>query len=268
MTRLRFVTFNIAHGRGLNPIQGTTSRRKIRANLLKIARLLHELNPDVVALQEIDENSRWAGSFDHLEFLREFGGFPHSVFGINTRRQGLLTLSYGNALLSKHPITTSENIAFGTRTVGEKGFLFAEIAVEGRCVPVINLHLHYRSRVQRFKQLDRLLAYVWDKHRLRDGVWSQPPIICGDFNTPDKAGDVTSSLLSHLHDYADYALYPREGNTFPSPLPGRRLDFVFLPPECRVVEAEIVRTFLSDHRPVVVDVELGVAGPVAARPAD
>src|SRR5690606_14827921 len=118
MPRVRIVTYNIAHGRGLAPIQGMTSRRRIRATLLKIAGLLADLNPDIVALQEIDENSRWAGNFNHLEFLREFGGFEHSVFGINNRRSGLLNLSYGNAFLSRHPITEWENIAFGQSQVG------------------------------------------------------------------------------------------------------------------------------------------------------
>ena len=67
MVRLRLVTFNIAHGRGLNPVQGTTSARKLRVNLRRIAALLARLAPDIVALQEIDERSRWAGNFDHLD---------------------------------------------------------------------------------------------------------------------------------------------------------------------------------------------------------
>ena len=61
MPRLRLVTFNIAHGRGLNPIQGMTSPRRLRLNLRRISELLGRLEPDVVALQEIDERSRWAG---------------------------------------------------------------------------------------------------------------------------------------------------------------------------------------------------------------
>jgi hypothetical protein len=37
--------------------------------LLKIARLIQSLAVNVVALQEIAENSRWNGSFDHLVSL-------------------------------------------------------------------------------------------------------------------------------------------------------------------------------------------------------
>jgi endonuclease/exonuclease/phosphatase family metal-dependent hydrolase len=86
MPRLRLLTFIIAHGRGLNPIQGLTSAQKLRNNLRKIAKLIERLQPDIVALQEIDECSRWAGNFDHLEYLRLHAGFSHAVFGINTRR--------------------------------------------------------------------------------------------------------------------------------------------------------------------------------------
>lgn len=256
MPRVRIVTYNIAHGRGLSPIQGMTTRRRIRATLLKISRLLADLKPDIVALQEIDENSRWAGNFDHLEFLREFGGFEHGVFGINNRREGLLNLSYGNAILSRHPITEWENIAFGQSKVGEKGFLFAEINLNNRRIPVANMHLHYRSRMHRFAQVDRFLAYLRDKQRDRRTHWAVPPIVCGDLNNTHHASDATATLLSHLHDYDDYSLHPREGRSFPSPLPSRLLDFVYLPPGARNAKSHVVRSFLSDHRPVVVDFDV------------
>src|SRR6218665_1440445 len=115
MARLRLITFNIAHGRGLNPIQGLTSPRKLRLNLRRIAGLLEQLAPDVVALQETDERSRWAGNFDHLDYLRVHTPFPHSVFAINTRRTGLLNLSYGNAVLSRPTIRSAETVVFGQR---------------------------------------------------------------------------------------------------------------------------------------------------------
>jgi endonuclease/exonuclease/phosphatase family metal-dependent hydrolase len=256
MPRVRIVTFNIAHGRGLAPLQGMTTRRRIRSTLLKIARLLAELQPDIVALQEIDENSRWAGNFDQLEFLREFGGFDHAVFGINNRRAGLINLSYGNAILSRHRITESENIAFGRSQVGEKGFLFAEIDVHGRRLPVANMHLHYRSRRHRFAQVDRFLAYLRDKQRDRRHHWALSPIVCGDLNNTRASSDATATLLSHLHDYGDYTLHPLTGRTFPSPLPSRTLDFIFLPPGAKHARSQVLRCHLSDHRPVVADFEV------------
>jgi len=264
MQRVRLLTFNIAHARGLNPIQGLTSQRKLRLNLRRIARLLDQLKPDIVGLQEIDECSRWAGNFDHLDYLRLHAGYPHAVFGINTRRKGLLNLSYGNAFLSRHPILATENVVFGQRSVGEKGFLFAEFEVAGRLVPVVNLHLHFSSREHRIRQLGRLLAWLREKQRGRHAHWHVPPIICGDFNNPGTSADATAALLSHLSDYHDYSLHPVKGRTFPSPLPSRTLDFVFLPPACLRARCEVVRTFVSDHRPVLVDFVLAKPEPAAA----
>jgi endonuclease/exonuclease/phosphatase family metal-dependent hydrolase len=192
-----------------------------------------------------------------LDYLREFADFPYSVFGINNRRAGLLNLSYGNALLSRYPIAVSENIVFGRSRIGEKGFLFAEIEAGGLRVPLVNLHFHYRSRVHRLVQLDRLLAYLRVKQRLRSTHWAVSPIVCGDFNTPGTSSDATSSLLSHLCDFGDYVLHPQTGRSFPSPLPTRLLDFVFLPPGCRMIHSEVVKSMLSDHRPVLVDFEVG-----------
>lgn len=251
--RLRLITFNIAHGRGLTPIQGITSSRKLRLNLRRIAGLLGENRADLVALQEVDECSVWAGSFDHLDYLRAHAGFPHAAFGINNRRSGLVNLCYGNAILSRFPIAETETIVFGKRKLGEKGFLFAEIDVGGRVVPVVNLHLHFSSRRKRLLQLDMLVNWLRQKERERGWAWTIPPVVCGDFNTSDKGDDATAALLSHLNDYGDYCLHPYMGRTFPSPLPRRALDFVFVPPGCRAVRSEVIRSFLSDHRPVLVE---------------
>jgi len=115
-------------------------------NLRRIAGLLGRLGADLVALQEIDECSVWSGSFDHLDYLRTHAGFPHAAFGISNRRAGLFNLSYGNAILSRFPIIETETIAFGKRRLGEKGFLFAEISVGGRIVPVVNLLLRLEPK--------------------------------------------------------------------------------------------------------------------------
>jgi endonuclease/exonuclease/phosphatase family metal-dependent hydrolase len=253
MPRLRLVTFNIAHARGLTLIQGLTSQRKLRVNLRKIAGLLDRLAPDVVALQEIDERSRWAGNFDHLDYLRVHTRFPHSVFGINNRRTGLLNLSYGNAVLARHPIRSAETVVFGQGKLGEKGFIYIELDVAGRCLPMVNLHLHFGSRGQRLRQLELLLGWLREKHRMHADRWEVPPIICGDFNNPGDRDDATASLLSHLSDYCDYAMHPIAGLTYPSVLPRRALDFVFLPAGCMKVRSEVVRSMLSDHRPVLVE---------------
>ncbi len=123
-------------------------------------------------------------------------------------------------------------------------------------MPLVNLHLHHRSRAQRLKQLDLLTAWLREKHKLHGKLWSMPPIVCGDFNNAHLRVDATASLLRHLAPYGAYTLHPQTGRTFPSVLPARTLDYIFLPPQCGRVRCEIVRSFASDHLPVLVEFEL------------
>ena len=255
--RLRIVTWNIAHGRGLRPIQGFQTKRSMQAHLRRIATLLAKLDADVVALQEIDQDSSWAGNFDHLAYLREHAGYGHALHGVTTRREGIFKLCYGNAFLSRHALEEGEAVAFGKRTLGEKGFLFAEIDVAGKRVPLINLHLHYRSRQARLDQVGQVFRYLAQRHNARSPYWSVPPLVCGDFNTSGKASDAAAGLLAELDYFGSYGLHPRDGKTFPSPLPTRLLDFVLVPAELRVDRCEIVRSWLSDHRPVLAEIALG-----------
>ena len=254
MPRLRLVTYNIAHGRGLRPIQGLQTKRSMQSHLRRIAALLVKLDADVVALQEIDQDSSWAGNFDHLEYLRQHAGYAHSLHGVTTRREGVFNLCYGNAFLSRHALEEGEAVVFGQRTVGEKGFLFAEISPHGRRIPLINLHLHYRSRKARLEQVGQVFRYLEKQHNARAPFWNVPPVVCGDFNTSGKASDATAGLLAELEHFGPYALHPQKGRTFPSPLPTRLLDFVLVPSALRVTSSEVARTWLSDHRPVVVEI--------------
>ncbi len=253
MRRFRLVTLNIAHGRGLNPIQGTSSAERLRHNLRRIAALLRRIKPDFVALQEIDQRSAWAGNFDQLDYLLDHTDLTYSVFGVHNRREGRINLAYGNAILSRYPIVSSETVAFGNQAVGEKGFVFAEIDIPGGHLPIVNLHLHYRSRAKRFDQLRQLIEFLQQKRDDHAAEWDMLPIVCGDFNTPESKADVTAALRDHLESLAEYTLHPRRGRTFPSILPVRLLDFVYLPPRALRARSRVLRSLVSDHRPVLVD---------------
>ncbi len=256
MARLRLVTFNIAHGRGLSLYQGFHTARGIHANLARIGKLLAESGADVVALQEVDEDSHWNKRINLLHELQRESGFPHAYLGVTNRREGRKPLAYGNAILSRHPVRFWENNPFGTATLGEKGFLYAEVDVGGQALPLVNLHLDFRSRARRIRQVEQVVEYLRQRpHPNHHCPRLLAPVICGDFNTHShRVGDAARHLFEALLHHGQYEIFPPpRARTFPAHLPSRALDFILLPQPYRALRCEVLKCYLSDHRPVLLE---------------
>ena len=256
---LRVLTLNIAHGRGLSTYQGFHSARGIERSLKRVAHLLNQVGADIVALQEVDEDSHWNRRIHLLDSLRAQTEYEHAYLGVHNRRSGKLPLAYGNGLLSRFPIVHAEHTAFGRASLGEKGFMCAELETPQGILPVVNLHLDFRSRVRRIEQVERLIQFLDDKKYTAEGTPHLSPIVCGDFNSGSgKLGDAVRHLFSYLQDQCEYTLRPtgRGSRTFPSLLPVHGLDFIFVPPSYKVRSSEVLRSYVSDHRPVLIELEI------------
>lgn len=255
--QLRLLTLNIAHGRGLSTYQGFHRARGIERNLLRVARLLKREAADVVALQEVDEDSHWNQRIHLLDFLKAEACYPHSHLGVHNRRGGRLPLAYGNGLLSHFPIEHADHQAFGSAEIGEKGFLYTELTLPAGHLPIVNLHLDYKSRLRRIEQIERLIVFLEERHAQKGDEGYLSPVVCGDFNSRSgKPNDAVAHLFKYLEDRCAYQIYPKNGRTFPSLLPIHGLDFILVPPSYKVMRCEILRCYVSDHRPVVVDLEI------------
>ncbi len=254
-TALRLVSLNMAHGRGLSAYQGFHSARGIERNLDRIARLLRTTAADVVALQEVDEDSHWNRRIHLLDYLQAEAAYPHAYLGVHNKRGGRLPLAYGNGLLSRLPIEQAEHKAFGRATLGEKGFMYAQLALGGRHLPVVNLHLDFRSRQRRVRQVEQLIDFLQARRNDPDGATWCAPLICGDFNSGGgKPSDAVRHLFSHLQEDCAYELFPRtRPKTFPSLLPTHGIDFFLVPPSYEVLDCRVLRAYVSDHRPILLD---------------
>ena len=160
--KFSIMSFNIAHGRGLFIYQGFHSSNGIRKNLEKISHLIKRHSPDIVAFQEIDQSSHWNRHIDLLKHIQEESGYPHAEHGIHNTRFGRKPLCYGNAFLSKYPISECIVTPFGNRNLGEKGFMDARFVVGSRSIDVINLHLDFGSRRARIAQIEPILNELSD----------------------------------------------------------------------------------------------------------
>ena len=248
------MTFNIAHGRGLSLYQGFSSFRRIQKNILRISEFLNATDPHIVALQEVDEDSHWNKRINLFEGIRSHTRFPHGIHGIHNRREGRKRLAYGNAVLSRYPVHHWENNPFGNANLGEKGFLYAEIDVGPQVIALVNLHLDYRSKMSRIAQIEKVLDYLHEKHHGEGPTLSIPPIICGDLNSrSENLRDATQHLFRRILAYGEYTLYPQQSRTFPTYFPYKTVDFIFLPAPLRLVSCAVIKIYLSDHFPVVLE---------------
>jgi len=70
------MSFNIAHGHGLSLYQGFHSSNVIRKNLERIAAIVKQRSPDIVAFQEVDQSSSWNWHIDLLKHIQEETEYP------------------------------------------------------------------------------------------------------------------------------------------------------------------------------------------------
>jgi endonuclease/exonuclease/phosphatase family metal-dependent hydrolase len=219
--------------------------------LERIREVLEIIDADVVFLQEVlgahrgyaEKVNNWPES-SQFEYLAD-RLWPHVAYGKNAVYSAG---HHGNAILSKHGFTFSENIDISTHKLERRGLLHAALKVPGetRELHVICLHLdlyEYGRRKQIFDLCDRVASHVPS---------DSPLIVAGDFNDwRHRAGRLLEARLAmseaHKTLHGTYAL------SFPSGFPFLRLDRIY----CRKLHAHSSDALtgkpwseLSDHTPL------------------
>ncbi len=226
---LRLTNYNIRHGRGMDQV----------VDLERIARVLRDTRPDLIALQEVDVGTQRTGGVDQAARLAELTD-QQSLFGEAIAFQGG---EYGNAVLSRFPIVEGENLPLpGSPGQEARAAVFATVRVPGWDEPLAfaSFHLDHRSRADRLAQIQALIDYVRDL--------GHPAILAGDLNAePDSEEYQLATSF-----FTDLVPDNREG-TFSSTDPRRRIDYFLFHPgadfECvdyQVIPEEVA----SDHRPL------------------
>jgi endonuclease/exonuclease/phosphatase family metal-dependent hydrolase len=221
------VSFNILHGQRADG-SGVV-------DLPLLCRAAAALEPDVLALQEVDVGVPRSGRKDQVAALAEATGL-HAVFGKAARVGGIG--KYGNALLARAAITDVEVVALprADRNNEPRGAIRA--SVDGITVVATHLSIH-RPEVH-----DQLQAVV-DLLTARRG----PRVLVGDLNLlPDEVAPVVEQAGLVLADPAD--------PTFPRNDPRARIDHVAVSRDIEVAAVRVVKTDSSDHCALVVEIDV------------
>jgi endonuclease/exonuclease/phosphatase family metal-dependent hydrolase len=248
--RVRIVSWNV------HAMIGTDGRHDPE----RIARVVEELRPDVIGLQEVGAPALPAGVEDPAALLGALTGLTSAFGRTMHHRPGQPGFPYGNAVLSRHPIQAVRNYDLSVPGREPRGCVRADVELGNAVVHFFAAQLGLPWRERRRQAAQLLSADI-----LRDAALAHPLVLVGDFNSLSNRSVVPRWLRRQL---VDCALAVRnEAPTFPARFPLLRLDHCYVDAALRVVSCEVVRTpsarQASDHLPLLVELELS---PVARRP--
>lgn len=232
---LKIMTYNIHHA---NP-----PARKDVIDIEAIATVIKTQDPDLVALQELDVNTRRSGGVDQVRKLAELTGMQAFFSKGIDYEDG----AYGIAILSKYKIRSTERFALPFK----EGLKYEQraLAVTSVNIPHIgpvyfactHLDLKDEHRILQVMEINRIL-----------GDRKQPVILAGDFNF--QASNPAMKIMEEKFIRSCTADCPP---TIPDVDPVSEIDFVFLKKGSRLnfqKHQVITGIHASDHLPVVVTI--------------
>jgi endonuclease/exonuclease/phosphatase family metal-dependent hydrolase len=233
---LRIATYNIHRSRGLD---GRTRPERIAA-------VLSDIDADIIALQEVIGAGPRGGS--QVEAI----GAALGMGWVMAPARLLRGHHFGNAVLSRFPITQHIGHDLSWKTCEERRLQRVDVSVNGGSLHIYNVHLG-TAILERRHQAQRLASIVSDRHVVG------PKLVVGDFNEWMK-GLATTLLSTRLRSVDLKDFLPRR-RTYPGVFPLLHLDHIYYAGRVEIVAVELPRTRLalvaSDHLPLVADVRVG-----------
>jgi endonuclease/exonuclease/phosphatase family metal-dependent hydrolase len=239
----RIMTYNVHRCVGVD--------RKL--DVARVAAVIAQARPDIVALQEVDVCRRRTGGVDQAHALAARLGMAfhfNAAMRVEEEQYGDAILVAGEvSLLKAGPLPGSKAL----RGLEPRGALMVELTLGEHRLRVLNTHLGLVPHEQR-AQARALAGPDW-LGRALDGA---PTILVGDFNaTPHQAAHRILSQM--VTDARRAAGAPYGAPTFPSRLPVLAIDHAFVSPQIAVHSAygfpAPLARIASDHLPFVVDFE-------------
>lgn len=233
---IRIMSYNIHHGRGTDD----------KVDLDRIAKLINDWSPDLVALQEVDNVTSRSSFMNQTDTLASKTRM-FSIFGKNIDVFGG---EYGNAVLSRYPIIHSENRKLPRIGNSEqRGLLAVWVQIKNKDGLTVFISTHFDHRE---KNSERLKSVEKIKFWIDRGDFGDDLIIAGDLNdTP------SSNVILTINTFCDGSNQSSKYKTFPSRKPERQLDYIYtcnkgkyIIDSYHVIDAPII----SDHLPIICDI--------------
>jgi endonuclease/exonuclease/phosphatase family metal-dependent hydrolase len=229
------LTYNIYHGEDANG----------KSNLDAVAQVINSLEPDLVALQEVDNKTTRAKGMDLTAELSRRTGMQ-GIFG---KAMDYAGGGYGEAVLCRHPVLQTRNNPLPHLPNAEpRAALEVHIQLpSGENVVFVGTHLdHLQDQSSRMMQAGRINELYADNNL--------PVVLAGDLNAVPGSDPI--DLLSRKWTCVQQT---NPQPTFPSTNPIRKIDYIMFKPErrWRVLSSRVIdEKVASDHCPFFAVLEL------------
>ncbi|MGB3495085.1 MAG: endonuclease/exonuclease/phosphatase family protein [Elainellaceae cyanobacterium] len=288
---ITIATYNIGYLSGLtNNLAVERQAELFETNLQQAIATFAPLQPDILALQEVDFGARRSFYQNQAEAVAQALGFTTGAIAINWDKR-YVPFPYwppsthfgqvvsGQAVLTRFPV--QNNLRVVLQKVAGKPFFYnalyldrlaqiTALEVAGQRLVIINVHLEAFDEPTRRQQTETVRSFV---EFYGDEV---PIILLGDFNSVPPDSESPNSTIQTIlempalkpafaEEIRAYSTSGASGNeagaiaTFPSDQPVAKLDYIFYTPShiealnWRIVsEAEQA----SDHLPLVMEFRL------------
>ncbi|MDP8961932.1 MAG: endonuclease/exonuclease/phosphatase family protein [Actinomycetota bacterium] len=214
------------------------------SDLESLARDIETSGADVVGLQEVSRGWYINGASDMLAWMARRLHMPHVAFGPASDPL------WGNAILSRHPITASRVVPLPSGGAPlKRSYLWARIDLgAGQTLRVIDTHLHAASGPEgerlRLVQVPELLE-AWDR--------APATVIMGDLNAPPASPSIARLRLAGLVDAWQAGGGSHDDElTSTTDNPNNRIDYIWYSPDLRASDFRATTSTASDHRGVSV----------------
>jgi len=211
---------------------GTDRRR----DPLRTIEVLHELDADIIALQEADRRFGARQSALPLDLIAEHTPYKPVPFDIRPGGIGW----HGNALLVRKSADILAHAALDLPTLEPRGAVMADIRIRDIALRVVGMHLDL-SGLWRRKQVRAILS------QLHERPSALPTVLMGDLNEWTLHGGCLREFVHH------YRVVPT-GRSYHSRRPVASLDRIIVSPDVRVVASGVHRSVrssrASDHLPI------------------
>ncbi len=230
-----------------------------------VAEYLKEIKPDIACLQEVKVQN-WESKYDSTPQLLSsaLGNAQFYYKSAQTWHTKDGDKSQGNMIISKHPIlNTFYEYVQGPFEVStdysQEGRVYVEatISVDDSKLTIGTTHLSYTHR------FEATPAKEIEENKLIKLALQKPDryILTGDFNaTPSSriVSELNKNMVSAGPDFKQntWTTKPFNYGGFQEDKLSWRLDHVFTAKDIAVHKSEILATKLSDHLPILVELEV------------